>query len=97
VLVEDAFLVDASLGQVSDAQPAVRVPPVFVGELMPRGGLLREVYQFTTPEADLQYEARGMARDYRTSPDWGPSPEREAARASIIAHIDEYARRQGIT
>ncbi len=97
VLVEDAFLVDASLGQVTDANPAVRVPAVFVGELMPRGGPLRDVYQFPVPEAALQYEARGMSRDYRTSPDWGPSLEREVARTSIIAHVGEYARRQGIT
>lgn len=95
VLVEDAFLVDASLGQVSDAHSEIQLPPVFVGTLAP--GPLHDVEEFRTPGAFLQYEARTMSRDYRISPDWGPSPEREAARTSIIAHIDEYARRQGIT
>jgi hypothetical protein len=95
VLVEDAFLVDASLGQVSDAHPDIQLPPVFVGRLAP--GPLREVEEFQPPGARLRYQARSMSTDYRISPDWGPSPEREAARTSIIAHIDEYARRQGIT
>jgi hypothetical protein len=95
-LVEDAFLVDASLGQITDGNPHLLVPPVFVGELMPPGGPLRTAYQFSTPSAELHYEARPMSRDYRLSLDWGPSPERATAATSIIAKIDAYCRVQGI-
>lgn len=97
VLVEDAFLVDASLGQVTDANPALRVPPVFVGELMPPSGPLRDLYQFSIPGAVLQYEARSMSTDYRASLDWGPSPEREAARTAIITQIEGYCRLHSIS
>lgn len=92
VLVEDAFLVDASFGQIKDANPNISGPPVFVGELMPPGGPLRDDYQFATPFGALQYEARAMSSDYRTSADWGPSPERRAARDSIIAQITGFSR-----
>jgi len=54
------------------------------------------VYQFLTPGTALQYEARAMSRDYRKSPDWGISPEREGAGASIIRHIEEYCRLHSI-
>ena len=89
-LVEDSFLVDASLRQVTDTNPALRVPHVFVGELMPKGTSLRDVYDFSIAGAALRYEGRAMSTDYRTSSDWGPSQEREAAGNAIVQRIDGY-------
>jgi hypothetical protein len=96
VLVEEAFLVDSSLGQVTDVNPAFKMPPVFVGELMPPGAPIRDLYQFSTPGGALQYEARKMSKDYRTSLDWGQSPERDAARTSIVTQIDGFCRLHNI-
>ena len=59
---------------------------------MPPGAPFRDGYQFHTPFGELQYESRAMSRDYRLSRDWGPSPEREAVRAAILAYIEGYSR-----
>jgi hypothetical protein len=96
VSLVDGFLVDASFGQITDANPAVKVPPVFVGELLPRDAPLRDAYQFHTPFGTLQYQSRSMSRDYHLSPDWGPSGEREAVCTAIITQIEGYCERNGL-
>jgi hypothetical protein len=97
VLVEEAFLLDSSLGQVTNSFPEVRVPPVFVGQLLLPGSPLRNEYSFILPSAHLHYSAQFMSVDFRSSPDWGPSPERNRVTAAVIRWIDGYCAVHGIT
>jgi hypothetical protein len=92
VCLVDDCLVDASFGQITDANPTVQGPPVFVGELLPRGAPLQSIYEFHTPFGRVRYESRAMSLDYRTSPDWGPSPERDVVKAAILAQIEGFCR-----
>ncbi len=96
VSLVDGFLIDASFGQIGDANPAVEVPSVFVGELLPQGAPFRDAYQFHTPFGELQYDSRPMSKDYRLSPDWGPSAERDAVRTAIITQIEGYCHLNGL-
>ena len=95
VVLAEHFLVDASFGQITDANPNVGVPPVFVGEL-PMTGPPYEGCSFSTPFAEVHYVARVMSQDYRKSLDWGPSPEREAVTVSIITRIRGYCLAHGL-
>ncbi len=95
-IVDESFLVDASLGQLNDANPNIRVPSVFIGELMPPGPPTSSFYEFRVPGATLAYEQSSMSQDYRSSPDWGNSPEREAVRAAIVRQIDGFRASRGI-
>jgi len=95
-VVEEAFLIDPSFGQITDLHPDILVPPVFVGELLPSGGPLRSRYEFSIPGAAVQYDAGSMASDYTASLDWGPSPERDAVRLAIINQIEGYCRVHGL-
>lgn len=95
-IVEEAYLVDASLGQVADQFPDLQVPQVFIGELLPRGAPLQNMYLFPIPAATVHYEARPVTTRYQSSPDWGPSPEREISTARIITQIDGYCQAHGI-
>jgi hypothetical protein len=96
VVLVDGFLVDPSFGQITDANPNVQVPPVFVGALLPPGAPLQSRYHFSTPFAELQYYARPMSKDFRTSLDWGPSAERDAANAAILNCIHAYCQAHGL-
>lgn len=93
-LVEDAFLVDASLGQVNDRTEVPIAPSVFVGELLPPGAAVREKYEFKIPSGTVSYRSRPMSRNYRSLPDWGPSPERDYVKAAIIRQIEGFVASQ---
>ncbi len=95
-LVERSFLVDASLGQLTDTHPDLIVPPAFVGELLPQGAPLRDCYEFRIPGVLLRYSSRPVSTNYKLLPDWGPSLERDTTRDRIISLIEAYCRRNGI-
>jgi hypothetical protein len=97
VAIVNGFLVDTSFGQVAEKNPGIQGPPVFVGELLPVGAPLAHSCAFQTPFAKLVYTSRPVSTNYRSSPDWGPSPERQAVIAAIIAQIEGYCRTNGLT
>lgn len=88
--VNQTFLVDASFGQVSERSPSAALPPVLIGRMdTPLPGSV-EAYRFVVNGTLIEYRDRTMERDWRTSPDWGPSAEREDAVSSIVRLIDNY-------
>jgi len=95
-IVEEAFLLDASLGQLSDRYPSLDLPAVFVGELLPRGAPVRSYYEFPVRRAMLRYRVRSIDGNYRGSPDWGESPERKETVERIVRRIDAYATDHGL-
>jgi len=84
-VVEDTWLVDASLDQVSRMTRA-RIPPVFTCPILPE----HRVYRVIREVSDylfVEYVPHPTARDYRTSPDWTGTREIRAAVAEITKLI----------
>lgn len=90
VALVDGNLIDSSFGQIEAAHPTLKVPPVFVGKLLPLGAPLAEQYHFSTPFAEVYYRYRPITGDYRSSRDWDCSPEREVATMNIIRRIEGF-------
>lgn len=83
-VVEDTYVVDASLDQVADPPSGLVIPPVFVMRIDPRGipyRILREVRD----DLFVEYVQRPMLSDYALSPDWGRTPEVLGAVERIMA------------
>jgi hypothetical protein len=69
-VVEDTYVVDASLDQVADPTTGLAIPPVFVMRIDPRGipyGIMRDV----SGTLFVEYVKRRTLSDYTVSPDWG--------------------------
>lgn len=83
-VVEDRFVVDASLDQVMDSCDTLIVPPVLFFEIDPDGlpfGIMREV----RPNIIfVEYVRRPSKVAYRQLPDWGNTPEVVGAAARIL-------------
>lgn len=95
-IVDGAYLVDASFAQVRNACPALGAPTVFVGELRPAQPPPQDSYEFSTPWATVNYRGRLVFRDWRSLPDWRASPERSAAKRTIVSTIEECCARQNL-
>jgi hypothetical protein len=83
--VEERYIVDASFGQVSELEPEAHLPLVFVG----RVDSAVDSRKFTVGKTEIEYRSRAIDSDWRNSPDWGPSPERDEVVKAIIAAIDK--------
>jgi hypothetical protein len=62
VLVQEAFLLDSLLAQITDSFPDVLVPPAFAGQLYPSGSPLRDHHTFVLPRAHKHYSAQAVDR-----------------------------------
>jgi hypothetical protein len=62
VLVQEAFLLDSLLAQITDSFPEILVPPAFAGQLSPSGSSLRDHYTFVLLGAHKHYSAQAVDR-----------------------------------
>lgn len=73
-VVENTYVVDASLDQVADPSTGLVIPSVFVMRIDPLGipdGIMREVRD----DLFVEYIERRTLSDYTVSPDWGRTRE----------------------
>ena len=89
-VVEDSYLVDASLEQVNRRKHGIVVPPVFVGDLKQPQPSTRKTYNYFVGETMLVYEDDPTEKDYTTSPDWSSTPESSTVVDKLVEGVDRF-------
>jgi hypothetical protein len=89
-IVDNAFLVDASLDQANRPEYRISLPSVFVGDMdnpLPGPAV---AFRYLVRDCGLEYRARKVERDFRSSADWKESPESREVVARIVARMTRY-------
>ena len=83
--IEDKLVVDASLDQAAVA--GARIPPVVIFPIDP-AGLPHGIIRYVGTDIFIEYVDRPTKVNYRTSPDWGGTPEVLEAVDRIVKLIE---------
>jgi hypothetical protein len=84
--IGDELVIDASLDQAACVMDDVRIPPVVIFPIDPRG-LPNGITRYVSSVLFVEYVDRPVVGDYRASPDWGRTPEVQTAVERIVQHI----------
>lgn len=96
-VVNDTYLVDASLEQVNRPEHEIIIPPVFVGDLKQPQPSIRTTYCYTIGDVMLVYEDDPTEMDYTTSPDWSSTPESRAVVETLVARVGRFLESQRLS